>query len=70
MNLDYNNVNLAELPHLEYLRRFEGRIMMIVRNAQTDGISHLELARKIGINRKKPHSPYEKARDEGTSHTC
>jgi biotin operon repressor len=57
MNLDYNNENLAELPHLEYLRKLEGRIMMIVRNVQTDGISHLELSRKIGINRKNltPH---------------
>ncbi|HEY7080848.1 MAG TPA: winged helix-turn-helix domain-containing protein [Nitrososphaeraceae archaeon] len=57
INLDYNNENLAELPHLEHLRRLEGRIMMFVSDANTDGIGHLELARKIGINRKNltPH---------------
>jgi hypothetical protein len=54
--LDYKNENLAENPHLEYLRRLEGKIMMFVIAAQ-DGIGHLELASKVGINRKNltPH---------------
>jgi biotin operon repressor len=51
INLDYKKENLAELPHLEHLRRVEGRIMMFLRFAE-GGISHLELARKVGINRK------------------
>jgi|GEM_PF-3310694 len=56
VRLDYNNENLAEIPHQEYLRRMEGRIVMVVSSTQ-DGISHLELARKVGINRKNltPH---------------
>ena len=57
LNLDYANQNLAEIPHEEYLRRLEGRIMMFIRDAHTDGISHLELAQKVQINRKNliPH---------------
>src|SRR5262245_31258434 len=56
IRLEYNNENLAEVPHEEYLRRREARIIMIVGSTQ-DGISHLELARKVGINRKNltPH---------------
>ncbi|HEY7081690.1 MAG TPA: winged helix-turn-helix domain-containing protein [Nitrososphaeraceae archaeon] len=50
MNLDYKNDDLAENPHKESLRRTEERIMMFIIAAQ-DGIGHLELARKVGINR-------------------
>jgi B-block binding subunit of TFIIIC len=56
INLDYNNENLAENPHLEYLRRLEGKIMMFVSSAK-DGIGHLELASNVEIDRKNltPH---------------
>jgi biotin operon repressor len=50
MNLDYKNENLAENPHQESLRRTEERIMMYIIAAH-DGVGHLELARKVGINR-------------------
>jgi DNA-binding transcriptional ArsR family regulator len=56
INLDYNDENLAENPHQEYLRRLEGKIMMFISSVE-DGIGHLELASKVGIDRKNltPH---------------
>jgi predicted transcriptional regulator len=52
MMLDYDDENLADIPHQEYLRRLEARIMMFIRGNQDDGIHHLDLAHKVGINRK------------------
>jgi DNA-binding MarR family transcriptional regulator len=56
INLHYNNENLTELPHQNHLKRVEGKIMMFVSCAQ-DGIGHLELASRVGIDRKNltPH---------------
>jgi hypothetical protein len=56
INLDYNNENLSELPHQNHLKKVEGKIMLFVSYAQ-DGIGHLELADKVGIDRKNlPHT--------------
>jgi hypothetical protein len=58
--LDYNDESLGtdtDLPHHENLRRTEMRIMRHVRANSDDGIHHLDLARKLKINRKNltPH---------------
>jgi len=52
MMLDYNNENLDDLPHHEYLRRTEMKIMRFVWANHEDGIHHLDLARKVEIDRK------------------
>lgn len=57
MMLDYNTERLEYLPHDEYLRRMEMRIMELVWANHKNGIHHLDLARKVGINRKNL-SPY------------
>jgi predicted transcriptional regulator len=50
--LDYNNENLEDVPHHEYLRRREKQIMGLVWANREDGIHHVDLARNVGIDRK------------------
>jgi hypothetical protein len=57
MNIEYGLMNLAELPHEEYVRRTEAKIMKVILAYTDSGISHLQLAHVIGIDRKNltPH---------------
>jgi len=59
MALDYDDENLADLLRHERSRRQEMRIMKFVNANQTDGIHHLDLARKMKIDRKNL-TPYMK----------
>lgn len=59
MMLDYNDENLADLLRQERSRRREMQIMRFVIANKTDGIYHLDLARKMKIDRKNL-TPYMK----------
>ncbi|MFY9967411.1 MAG: MarR family winged helix-turn-helix transcriptional regulator [Nitrososphaeraceae archaeon] len=59
MMLDYDDENLADLLHQERSRRREMQIMRFVNANQSDGIHHLDLARKMKIDRKNL-TPYMK----------
>lgn len=59
MVLDYNDENLADLLRQERSRRREMQIIRFVMANQTDGIHHLDLARKMKIDRKNL-TPYMK----------
>ena len=57
MLLDYSDEYLADLPHHENLRRMEKRVMRLLWANHDSGMHHLDLARKLNINRKNltPH---------------
>lgn len=57
--LEYAEENLADLPRKEFVRRKEAKIMRILRINSDTGVSHIELARTVQIDRKNL-SPYMK----------
>jgi predicted transcriptional regulator len=59
MALEYDDENLADFLYQERSRRREMQIMRFVNANQTDGIHHLDLARKMKIDRKNL-TPYMK----------
>jgi predicted transcriptional regulator len=51
--IEYGDDTLSELlPHQEYVRRREAKIMQVIIGHSDSGIAHLQLAQLIGVNRK------------------